>query len=128
MRPQPTTVFSSDRATAMNQIYRKGSAVDISHRINKPITRENALRAASLGMKAAGGIVPFTVHAFILQPLKYALIDYVSQKIDPQTSNVVFDKYTESIVAEALSYQQPKSKLQSARQLIRPKKQEIIYR
>ncbi|MBA7543199.1 hypothetical protein ES705_35529 [subsurface metagenome] len=128
MRPQPTTVFSSDRATAMNQIYGKGSAVDISHRINKPITRENAMRAASLGMKAAGGIVPFTVHAFILQPLKYALIDYVSQKIDPQTSNVVFDKYTESIVAEALSYQQPKSKLQSASKFIRPKKKEIIYK
>ncbi|AXF52221.1 MAG: hypothetical protein [Circular genetic element sp.] len=113
----------------MNQIYGKGSAVDISQQINKPITRENVVRAASLGMKAAGGIVPFTVHAFILQPLKYALIDYIGDKMDPQTPGVTYDRMTESIVAEVMSYQQPKSKLQSAPKFIRPKKKKkIIYK
>lgn len=40
---------------------------------------------------------------------------------NPQTPDIVYDKYTMSILAEAKSYQQPKSKRESA-QFIRPKK------
>ena len=128
MRPQPATNFSSDRGTAMNQMYGKGSAVDISHQINKPVTLSNAMRGVSAAGSFAGGPLAIVVKVFILQPLKHALIDYVGDKMNPQTPGVTYDRFTESIVAEALSYQEPKSKLQSARKLIRPKKEEIIYR
>lgn len=127
MRPQTATNFSSDRATAMNQIYGT-RAVSISQHINKPVTLSNAMRGVSAAGSFAGGPAAIAVKIFILQPLKHALIDYVGDKINSQTPGVTYDRFTESIVAEVMSYQEPKSRQQSASKFIRPKKKKIIYR
>jgi len=128
MRPQPQTDMSGmSRQQAMNTMYSQ-QTVDISQHINKPIKPENVKRAASLGIKSAGGIGAFVVHAFIIQPLKYALYDYVADKLDPQTPDVVVDIITESILEEVVSSQQAESNLESAPRFIRPKKKKkIIY-
>lgn len=129
MRPQPVTNFSSDRGTAMNQMYGKGSTVDISQHINKPVTLSNVIRGVSAAGSFAGGPAAIAVKIFILQPLQHALIDYVGDKLNPQTPDVTYDQYTESIVDEVMSYQEPQSNSQSARKFIRPKKKEkIIYK
>ena len=47
--------------------------------------------------------------------------------MNPQTPDVVVDKYTESILAEVMSSQQTESKLESAPRFIRPKKKERLY-
>lgn len=48
---------------------------------------------------------------------------------NPQSPDIVYDKYTMSILAEAMSYQLPKSKRESASKFIRPKKKkELLYR
>ena len=127
MRPQPPPSISPDRATAMNQMY-GGSTVNISHHVNKPITKANAMRAAGAVTAFAGGPLALTVRLFLYQPLKYALIDYLGDKMNPQTPDVVVDKYTESILAEVMSSQQTESKLGSAPSFIRPKKKELLYK
>ncbi len=128
MRPQAPVEYSSDRGTAMNQIY-GSTSVDISQHINNPVTKKNAVRGASLALKATGGIVPFMVHAFIIQPLKYAVVDYVGDKLNSQTPDVTYDQYTESILAEVMSSQQTESKLESASRFIRPKKKKkLLYK
>jgi len=128
MRPQPPPSISSDRATAMNQIY-GGSTVNISHHINKPITAENAKRGVGVVSAFAGGPLALTVRIFVYQPLKYALMDYLGDKMNPQTPDVTVDKYTESILAEVMSSQQTESKLESAPRFIRPKKKEkLLYK
>ena len=129
MRPQTVTDYSGmSRQQAMQLMY-SSSLVDISQHVNKPITRENVMRGASLGMKASGGLLTFTLHAFIIQPMKYALYDYVADTLDPQTPDVAVDKYTESILAEVTSSQQTESKLESASRFIRPKKKkELLYK
>ncbi|MBA7543187.1 hypothetical protein ES705_35517 [subsurface metagenome] len=127
MRPQAATVFSSDRGTAMNQIY-GSSSVNISHHVNKPVTLSNAMRGVSAAGSFAGGPGAIALKLFIVQPLKHALYDYIGDKLNSQTPVVTYDKYTESIVAEVMSYQQPKSKLQSALKFIRPKKKKKLYK
>lgn len=47
---------------------------------------------------------------------------YVSERMAEQSKHITYDKYTESILAEAMSSQQPKSKRVSASRFIRPKK------
>lgn len=128
MRSQPPPSISSDRATAMNQIY-GGSTVNISHHINKPITKANAMRAAGTVSAFAGGPIALTLRIFLYQPLKYALIDYLGDKMNSQTPDVIVDKYTESILAEVMSSQQTESRLESAPRFIRPKKkEELLYK
>lgn len=129
MRPQPQTDMSGmSRQQAMNTMY-SVRTVDISQHINKPLKPENVKRAASLGLKATGGIGAFAANAFIIQPLKYALYDYVADKLDPQTPDVVVDMITESILAEVKSSQQTESKPESAPSFIRPKKKKkLLYK
>ena len=126
-RPQAPINYSSDRGTAMNQMY-GSTAVDISQHINNPVTLENVIRGGSLAMKATGGIVPFMVYAFIIQPLQHAVMDYVGDKFNSQTPDVTYDPYTESILAEVMSSQQTESKLESAPRFIRPKRKKRLYR
>ena len=47
---------------------------------------------------------------------------YVSERMAEISKHITYDKYTESILAEAKSYQQPKRKLESAPRFIRPKR------
>ena len=127
MRPQAPITYSSDRGTAMNQMY-GSTSVDISQHINQPLERSNVLRGVSLVAKASGGIVPFMAYAFIIQPLQHAVMDYVGDKINSQTPDVTYDVYTESILAEVMSSQQTESKLESAPRFIRPKRKKRLYR
>jgi len=127
MRPQAPVQYSSDRGTAMNQMY-SSTSVDISQHINQPLERSNVVRAVSLTAKASGGIVPFMVYAFIIQPLQHAVMDYVGDKLNSQTPDVTYPTYTESILAEVMSSQQTESKLESAPRFIRPKKKKRLYR
>lgn len=54
---------------------------------------------------------------------------YVAERMAEQSRSITYDKYTESILAEAMSYQQPKSKRESAPRFIRPKKKkELLYK
>ncbi len=127
MRPQAPIHYSSDRGTAMNQMY-GSTSVDISQHINKPVKMENVIRGGTLALKSTGGILPFMVHAFLIQPLQSAVMDYVGDKISSQTPDVTYDPYTESILAEVMSSQQTESKLESAPRFIRPKKKKRSYR
>jgi len=127
MRPQAPIQYSSDRGTAMNQMY-GSTSVDISQHINNPVTRTNVFRGGSLAVKLTGGIMPFMVYAFIIQPLQSAVMDYVGDKINSQTPDVTYDVYTESILAEVMSSQQTESRLESAPRFIRPKKKKRSYR
>jgi len=55
--------------------------------------------------------------------------EIIHDAMNSQTPDVVYDKYTMSILAEAMSYQQPKSKRESAPRFIRPKKKkELLYK
>ena len=47
---------------------------------------------------------------------------YVAERMAETSRHITYDKYTESILAEAMSSQQPKSKPVSAPRFIRPKK------
>ena len=129
MRPQTATDFSGmSRQQAMQTMY-GGSSVDISHHINKPITKANAMRAASTVTAFAGGPLSLTVRLFLMQPLKYAVYDYVGDVFNSQTPDVKVDLYTESILAEVMSSQQTESKLESAPRFIRPKKRKkLLYK
>ena len=54
---------------------------------------------------------------------------YVSERMAEMSKHITYDKYTESILAEAMSSQQPKSKRESASKFIRSKKKkELLYR
>lgn len=54
---------------------------------------------------------------------------YVSERMSEISNHITYDKYTESILAEAMSSQQPKSKLESAPRFIRPKrKKKLLYK
>jgi len=128
MRPQAPVNYSRDRGTAMNQMY-GSTSVDISQHINNPVTMENVIRGGSLALKSTGGIVPFMVYAFLIQPLQSAVMDYVGDKLNPQTPDVTYDLYTESILAEVESSQQTESRLESAPSFIRPKKKKkLLYK
>jgi len=128
MRPQTANDYSSmSRQQAIQSMYGP-SSVDISQHINKPITKENAMRAVGTVSAFAGGPLSLTLRLFLYQPLKYALIDYLGDKVNSQTPDVVVDKYTESILAEVMSSQQTERKLESAPRFIRPKKKERLYR
>lgn len=53
----------------------------------------------------------------------------IHDAVNPHTPDVVYDKYTMSILAEAMSSQQPKSKPESAHRFIRPKsKDKLLYK
>ena len=54
-------------------------------------------------------------------------VGYVSERMGEISKDITYDKYTESILAEAMSYQQPKSKRESAPRFIRPKKKKKSY-
>lgn len=56
-------------------------------------------------------------------------VGYVSERMAEQGRHITYDKYTESILAEAMSSQQPKGKRESAPRFIRPKKRtSLSYR
>lgn len=53
----------------------------------------------------------------------------ISDAVNPQTPDVTYDKYTESILAEVMSSQQSESRLESAPRFIRPKKKKkLLYK
>ena len=97
-------------------------------------TQINTLEAASaLGLTLAHvtGVGPIRALAnvMIVAPLKHKVYDYLGSKLDPQGPDIVHDKYSESILAEAMSYQQPKRRHESAPTFIRPKKKKVlVYR
>lgn len=116
------------RQQAMQFMY-DHSPVNISQHVNKPIKQQNLIRGLKLVPKLVAGPVPFMLHAFIIQPLKYAVYDYVSDTLNPQSPAVVVDTYTESILAEVMSSQQTESKPESAPRFIRPKKKKkLLYK
>jgi len=56
-------------------------------------------------------------------------VSIVSDAMNPQTPDITYDKYTESILAEVMSSQQTESKLESAPRFIRPKKKKkLLYK
>lgn len=128
MRPQPATDYSGmSRSQAMQSMY-SSEAVDISQHVNKPLDPDNVKRGIGAAVSLGGGPITAAVKIFIYQPLKYALMDYLGDKLNPQTPDVVVDKYTESILAEVMSSQQTESKLGSAPSFVRPKKKKkLLY-
>ena len=53
----------------------------------------------------------------------------IAEGLAQESLNITYDPYTESILAEAMSSQQPKSRRESASKFIRPKKKkELLYR
>ena len=97
-------------------------------------TQINTLQAAkAIGttLIAVTGVGPIRALAnvMILAPLKNKVYDYLASAMNPQSPDVVHDKYTESILAEVMSSQQTESKRESAPRFIRPKKKkDLRYR
>jgi hypothetical protein len=97
-------------------------------------TQINTLQAAqAVGttLIAVTGVGPVRAlfNVMIVAPLKNKVYDYLGSKMNPQSPDVVHDKYSESILAEVMSSQQTESKRESAPRFIRPKKKkDLRYR
>lgn len=126
MRPQPVPDYSGmSRSQALHAMYTSrgnGSYTSL------PIRKENIVRGLSLVTAFGGGPITLVGKVFVVQPLKHMVYDYLGNKLDPQSHDVVYDKCTESILAEVMSSQQTESRRESAPRFIRPKKRKkIIY-
>lgn len=110
------------QADAMSSMYSSGINTLDPSLINKPLKVSNILRGADMAATFTAGPLAILTRAFILQPLKYALYDYMGDRMNRQTPGVVHDPYTESILVEAMSYQLPQSKPELAPKITGPKK------
>jgi hypothetical protein len=77
---------------------------------------QGAVGSAIIGRHPYAGLFLLRLNVAVGQ-----LNQYIADRANPQTPHIVYDPYTESILAEAMSYQPPQSKLESAHQITKPR-------
>ena len=115
--PNAAIVMGSDRIDVSMDTNQAGATM-MSRQIQKTV----GAKVISLHPVARQLLLRFDVATDLAQ-------GYVAERMAEKSKSITYDKYTESILAEAMSYQQPKSKRESAPRFIRPKKKkERLYK
>ena len=102
-------VFGPGRVDVSMDTNQAGSTLD-------SLQYQGAAGSAIIGRNPYAGLVLLRLNVAVGQ-----LNQYIADRANHQTPYIVYDPYTESILTEAMSYQPPQSKLESAHQITKPR-------
>lgn len=114
--PNAGIVFGSDRVQVSMDTNQHGSTMQ-----SRQIQKTGGAKVISFHPVARQLLLRFDIATDIAA-------GYVAERMAEKDRHVIYDKYTESILAEVMSSQQTESKLESAPSFIRRKKRKQLYK